>query len=66
MTGVVETAERAGHFSCERETIVGKAGPFSVERLQNGPGVCECFVCAQTSTQRSAGPLALLKGSGNT
>ena len=48
------------HFYCERGCTRddhGKAGPFSVERLQNAPAFCERS-CVQTSTQRSAGPLA--------
>ena len=42
-------------FSSERETIVERAGPFSVERLKIDLFFVQCFVC----TQRSAGPLGV-------
>ena len=40
-----------------RETIYGKAGPFSVERLKMDLSFAN-VPCAQTSTHRSAGPLS--------
>ena len=39
-----------------RETIMEKAGPFSVERLKMGPPFVNVS-CVQTRTQRRAGPL---------
>ena len=43
---------------CTRDDY-GKAGPFSVERLKMDPPFVN-VLCEQTSTQRSAGPLAAL------
>ena len=48
-------SQEGWHFSCERGCTrddYGKAGPFSVERLNNGPTFCECFVCTNKYTAK--------------
>ena len=51
-----------GHFSCKRGCTrddYGQAGPFSIERLKMDLPFAN-VLCAQTSAQRSAGPLVPL------